>query len=847
MAKESEKLCIDAFNSGNKQQALKYLQQCREPSEIVTKFSNCRASTDLNKDLLIISNVSLLHIAAKNNWSDVASSLITNYRCNPEARNNRCSTPLHYAARYGSMETLKCLISQHRCNPMSLTKNKWTALHWASSMGHVNVLRYLIEECHCDPSLCDAKGHTLLHLACAGNHFEAARYLLETGMIDPVLQDVWECSPSKWGLSMSNGDIHRTIALLTHYEECRMESPIDTYTQIFVLGNKGVGKSTLVKLLKTRSELDENCHFPSEDGNVTNVTLNTIGIVPENITSSEIGNMIVYDLSGDAEYHYSHSTIMKTATKAGLALYILVVDISLTTQSIKKQLYYWFNYLCTMSGATQLNVLIVGSHADVLTDKQNTHDVGKVIEAIVSKEYPLSITNFDFIPMDCRKVFSNEIFQLSRNLLFKSLSTIAKSLSTNYNCHALYSFLKAKQTHHYCTLGELAKMINENDEYLPSNEYTLAKLLTQLSLKGLILFLEKEHSLGDSWVIIDIQYFLHNVNGLLFSPQHDLSSVSNIGIVPISWIRKTFPEHSPLLLSDILNTLEVCQIIDSSNGGACTSDSYLFFPSFVTSECPKSLPPQHDFGFKWVLECVRHSQFFPVQFCHMLFLKLALNFPLKAIKSSSSSSQISEASRRCQLWKFGIYWQTDDLVESLVELSEDIQQVVVSIKWNEDSTNSIKAMMKLRSSIIATINSLCQKYCTCIELGEFMEIPYSSHDHYSHQFAIQDVVHSICLKKPGVLSSDSTGSKAERLNRLLLHEPLTSIPQNILFKIFTCECTDLFMDSHDLQHLNLSLKPFPVFTNKQKFSIIRSKIEEYSIFKERTIVQEVYYSSYVSL
>uniref|UniRef100_A0A1X7T447 Uncharacterized protein n=2 Tax=Amphimedon queenslandica TaxID=400682 RepID=A0A1X7T447_AMPQE len=163
----------------------------------------------------------------KNNWPDVASTLITKYHCNPEAINNRKSTPLHYAARYGSMETLKCLIIEHDCDPMSFTRNEWTALHWAASTGQVDTLRYLIESCNCDPSLCDTKGHNLLHLACAGNHIESARYLLQTGLIDPAFTCIWDCKPSEWGQSTSNGNTE-TIELLKYYEECRMNSPIDT-------------------------------------------------------------------------------------------------------------------------------------------------------------------------------------------------------------------------------------------------------------------------------------------------------------------------------------------------------------------------------------------------------------------------------------------------------------------------------------------------------------------------------------------------------------------------------------------------------------------------------------------
>ncbi|XP_019862947.1 PREDICTED: uncharacterized protein LOC109591723 [Amphimedon queenslandica] len=224
----------------------------------------------------------------------------------------------------------------------------------------------------------------------------------------------------------------------------------------------------------------------------------------------------------------------------------------------------------------------------------------------------------------------------------------------------------------------------------------------------------------------------------------------------------------------------------------------------------------------------------------MLILRLALKFPLKSIKSCSSPVLLQAISRRCQMWKFGIHWKTDDYLEILVELSEDMQDVRVKIKWNEDSPQSIKAMMKLRSSIIKTIFCLHQEYCSSLEVGEFLELPYASWDSESHhQFAMQDIVCSICLKKESVLSSDTTGSEVKRLDKILLHEPLVNLPQTILLKIFLCCNTDLLIEPDLLKQLNQSLKPHIAFACEQTFSTVQSHIEKHSLFCERTIVRTV--------
>ena len=819
--------CLSAFHNADKPRSLEWLRLCPDPASIKTE------SKDTN-GVLTIWNLSLLHLSAKNNWPDVASILICDYHCNPETENNRLSTPLHYSARYGSLETLKYLIEQHGCNPMRLTKNKWTALHWAASTGQLHVLQYLIEVQHCDPWLKDKNGHNLLHLACSGGHTESVVYLLRTGKVDPSLTDAWGCTPSEWARN-TNTDELPVIRLLKYFEDCRLESPVDTYTQVFVLGNKEAGKTSLITVLKERSRGGHG----DKDGNIIGVDLHTIGIVPIFIQSFEIGNMIFYDFAGHSEYYYSHGAVLEKTVTTISPIFIVVIDISQNESYIIKQFHYWINFLrnITSNADFKPKVLIIASHMDCIETNELCQQRISIMESLLMKYYSQCIECLPIIAMDCRKVNSNEICNINRNLLLHSLSIIAQSLHINYTCHVLYSFLKndckVAQSEPYCTLDQLSYSIKDAhnvSEFIPSDKTVLAKLLTVLSEKGFIIFLKDQNTLGNSWVIFDIHCLLHEIHGTLFSQDHRcVSFVDNIGIVPVNCLAEMFPNHDPIMLAAVLNKFELCHIFNDNEDTERESieKALLFFPSLVTACRPAYLPSE--FQFKWYLQCVDASNFFSVRFSYVLLLKIALTFPLEKIQTMSSSHIYPEVSRRCHMWNFGVYWVNEDFVETVVELN-DLQEVIVSMKWKQGKE---KEMAKLRSSIISLIVSLHQKLCSSISVVEFLSMPNSSLAMTPPtKFVMQDIARAVVLKK-GVV--DDQGLQCRSLDELLQGEPFVSVSTDVLVKMFATE-HDNKVPPCTLQQLNIDLSPSFIFYQPMTFSSLKCQLECFSLFNGRSVM-----------
>ena len=96
------------------------------------------------------------------------------------------------------------------------------------------------------------------------------------------------------------------------------------------------------------------------------------------------------------------------------------------------------------------------------------------------------------------------------------------------------------------TTDELCTKLKEQDHpLLPSDVSIVTEILTALSDKGLILFLQ-----NSKWVIIDQPALLTEVNRALFAPscieQVYREVASNTGIITKSALQNTFPISTTL-------------------------------------------------------------------------------------------------------------------------------------------------------------------------------------------------------------------------------------------------------------------------------------------------------------
>ena len=243
-------------------------------------------------------------------------------------------------------------------------------------------------------------------------------------------------------------------------------------------------------------------------------------------------------------------------------------------------------------------------------------------------------------------------------------------------CHVLYAFLRTKLGKTGCTLQELiSALATENDYSYKSS--LLTESLISLSDKGLILFLQNQEHPQSSWVIVEKEPLLREVNGTIFAPDHlkqYQQVASNTGIVPIATLEKLFPQYSSEMLVGCLESMEFCHPVDLStlqatnikttSSSSLSGPNHLFFPSLVKEHRPNGLSSPR---FGWCLGCSDLHQFFSSRFLHVLLLRLAFTFPL-ASKDRSLSPSLHGLQRQCEVWRNGICWTNDSGVSTIVDL-----------------------------------------------------------------------------------------------------------------------------------------------------------------------------------
>ena len=295
-------------------------------------------------------------------------------------------------------------------------------------------------------------------------------------------------------------------------------------------------------------------------------------------------------------------------------------------------------------------------------------------------------------------------------------------------CHVLYAFLRTKLGKTGCTLQELTSALTLEKDF-SFDSIDLSESLTSLSDKGLILFLQNYKHPQSSWVVVEKDALLREVNGTLFAPdsfKQYRQVASNTGIMPITTLDELFPQHSSEMLVGCLEIMEFCHPVDpsalqgtnlesnkSSSSSPSSGASQLFFPSLVKVHRPGdlSLPK-----FGWCLGCSDPHQFFSYRFLHVLLLRLSFTFPLASDHLPPSSS-LCGLERQCNVWQNGIIWNSVSGVSTIVEIVDRNRWVIVLV--SEKSREAAETC----SSVIRMILDLQQQLCSVVSTCECLISP----------------------------------------------------------------------------------------------------------------------------
>ena len=764
-------------------------------------------------------------------------------------------TPLHVACEGGHLDIVRYLVQQG-VDPQRGPAG-YTPLHEACEEGHLDIVKFLVMECHCNPLLPFSvlgmnTGITPLHRACERKHSDVVAFLLSSGTVDRL----FTCKKPSFILRIFTGLADDESALQTflswegrkdffiNFLTSRRSNPFHPAFKVFVMGNPSAGKSTLVKAIQSRmTDTSLLGAFTAKFKKVSGVKLQTAGIIPVPIESQELGNIIMYDLAGQYQYYSSHAALLEKLVSSPGALLMVVVDLSKSKEEITRQLQYWSSFIenhCSQSSSKPA-VVIIGSHADVVKS-QKENPAQKLADILRTPSSSLQALD-DIIPLNCTQQASDGLTKVS-NTITQQVTQFQKTFDIVLQVHFLYDFLSREfkgQT--ACRVSEIVSRIAEDsntemtvgvDEkeviaLLPQDTPTLSQHLTTLSEKGRFLYLRNDQNVEDSWVILDQEVLLSEVNGTVFAPKnfkehHDISSCT--GVVPFSKIEQAFPNHSPEMIISFLSHLEFCQQIAESEASVISGDqlggsqqspeALYFFPALVSEDRPKesckSIEQAH-YKCGWSLQCIRSNQFLSPRFLHVLLLRLAFSFAL-APETAEEDRACPVLQRRCNVWKAGIHWQNRDGVEAIVEVVEQNTAVTVVMGCLEGREVECAG---LRSQLIQAILATKERFCAAVELGESFIHPAELSSYplknckLFPSFTITELATAIAEDKQVVTRKQGHGLQMLGICELLYFEPYTCFNPTLLAEMFkdensSNEVPDIFhldagMAAHSKMHI----------------------------------------------
>ena len=770
-----------------------------------------------------------------------------------ESCNSKGDTALHLSVRYYRHRTVNLLLSEAKCDPYVRNRKGETAIHQMMSKWLdtecISIIRVLMATKQWDSNArCNSEGDTALHLSARHHRPELVHYLLSEAKCDPNSKNLNEETPLQLAndTDVINDLIHYgsnpDIVYKLYGKSVRLKGPLRPSVKVFIIGNSGVGKSTLTEALKIEASLLTRAFAARR--RVSDVDEKTAGIVPHDFESKNYGRVTFYDFAGHREFYSSHEAFLQNVIQTSSPTFLLVVNMTAENDIIQQNILYWLSFVENQCSTinSKSHVIVIGSHADiVLSGGDDPQQKAMEISESIKNTFQSSIVEYVAIcPMDCQYPESSGMTKL-RQCLIKICNTVRISKVIPFNAHCFHVFLlDTFRASVAVTIQKMQDQIMKKQKmkegiarFLPDKSTTICEVCDELNNRGHILFLKNADNIENSWVIIDKNRLLSKVTGTIFAPkefkQH-CQLAESTGVVPLSKLTEHFPDLKTEVLIGFMTHLEFCrEIVDSellelimehqeylNNTQSDTSTSglserYFLFPGLITQQAPDNLWEQnqdfiHHCG--WILQCMGSGQFFSSRFLQVLLLRLAFSFALVKVEVEETFPAFQ---RECSIWKNGIFWGEILGVQILIEVHSSNKTVILQIRSQEEHLLHCIAQ---RSHIIRKILQCTRDFCpqiktveSFIDPSEVINFPIKLTPEVS-RFNLQKIAEAIIKFIDHYPLSVVSSRRTILLDRLVTFEPYAEIGQKMLRNLLSQQKLNddaSKLSNHDLDTLSSKL------------------------------------------
>ena len=247
----------------------------------------------------------------------------------------------------------------------------------------------------------------------------------------------------------------------------------------------------------------------------------------------------------------------------------------------------------------------------------------------------------------------------------------------------------------------------------------------------------------------------------------------NTGVITQSALTQKFPDYDSEMIIEFLCYMKLSMEITSdmlaysNSQNSNREEKFLFIPALIRNkQRPQADEINGTFQFGWCLQCSNPHQSFLPRFLHVLLLHLAYNY---ALDPTTADNPLN---RRCTIWTNGILWSDDDGVQTLVEIIDNSQCVLLLMSCLHGMEHNL---VKLRKNVIKYILSHKKDTCPRLELQEFiidptrLEYPVDSLSSLT-LYDIEHIAARVVRKKPVVVSCTDEGRIRIKITDLLPFE-----------------------------------------------------------------------------